>query len=342
MLFRGDFCIAGILRDQFLFQDRTLLRPLLLAIALTLLLFTLARYAGLVDQVVPPTYGATSLIGFLGGWLFGVGMVLAGGCVVSTLYKMASGNLSHGVAFVGIIVGSLVYAELYPYIEPAKQAGTLTTKSLLIQQAPVSTELLSWLVIIIAAFFALRWHRQGLLNITAAAQGYLQPWKVAIGLALLNLAAYLANSWPIGISTAYLKIGVWLEKWLYPSHAAQVSYLQQNTLMTRFGSVGPDLSLMTELPLMMGILVGAFATAIALKEFQIYGLPPVRQGLAAFGGGILMALGARLSNGCNIKFMLGGLALFSFEALLFVGGMLLGAWHGARLLPYVIFWRKDE
>jgi len=337
MLYRGDFCIAGILRDQFLFQDRTLLRPLLLAVGLTMLLFTLARYTGMIPATPPPTFGTPSLTGIAGGWLFGIGMVLAGGCVISTLYKMGGGNLSHGVAFIGIVAGSVLYAELQP-LDHLNYTGNFVGNSFANQQWPLAAETFNILVILLTAFFALRWYRTGLLQVVASAQGYLQPWKIAVGLALLNLSAYLVNGSPLGISTAYLKIGVWLEAQLFPSHVLQSPFLFQQahlTIMTATGSM-PDPYLLTELPLMAGILAGALITSVFLKEFRVYGLPPWRQGLAAFAGGILMALGARLSNGCNIKFILGGLPLLSIEAVLFVSGMVFGAWHGAKLLPFVI------
>lgn len=334
MLYRGDFCIAGILRDQFLFQDRTLLRPLLLAVGLTLLLFTLARYIGLVPAAPPPTFGPPSVASLAGGWLFGIGMVLAGGCVISTLYKMGSGNLSHGVAFVGIVAGSVLYAELQPLLKGLLKTGGTSGYPLLIQHWPLTAEIINVTVILLTLFFALRWYRAGLLQVIAAANGYLQPWKIAVGLALLNLSAYLINGWPLGISTAYLRIGLWLEALFVPDHTQHAHALfQQNRLLA---GATADPSLLNELPLMAGILGGACLTALFLKEFRVYGLPPWRQGLAAFIGGILIALGARLANGCNIKFLLGGLPLLSIEALLFVMSMLLGAWHGAQILPLVI------
>lgn len=338
MLFRGDFCIAGILRDQFLFQDRTLLRPLLLATGLTLVFFTLARYAGLVPTTPPAVFGPPSLAGSAGGWLFGLGMVLAGGCVVSTLYKLGSGNLSHGIAFVGIIAGSVLYAEFQSLFDLLHQSGRFTQASLLWQYWAQGSELLEISLMLLTIGYCIYWYRSGLLQVTAAAEAYLQPWKIAVGLALLNLTSYLINGWPLGISTAYLKIGLWLEALVLPTHALQAhSIVQQSRIVIMpFAGAVPDHYLVTELPFMVGIIGGAMMTALVLKEFRVYGLPPWRQGVAAFIGGVVMALGARLANGCNIKFMLGGLPLLSLEALLFVPGMILGAWFGAKLLPFVI------
>lgn len=342
VLYRGDFCIAGILRDQFLFRDRTLLRPLLLCLTLTMLLFTLARYAGVLSPLPPATYGAASLMDLAGGWLFGIGMVLAGGCVFSTLYKMAGGNLSHGVAFCGIVAGSLLYGDMHPHLEQARQMADLSGEILLRQHWPVLSEYITWLLIGTGALFALKWRRNGSLVITAAANGYLQPWKVAVWLALANLAAYLVNGWPIGISTAYLKIGLWLDTLLLPDHAARISrQLQVPGVMVDYRAIhGMDLFFLTELTLMAGIVIGAMAAALVLKEFRIYGLPPLPQAVMAFVGGIMIAVGARLAHGCNVKLMLGGLPLLSLKSVLFVCGMLLGAWLGSWLLPKIIFRSK--
>lgn len=338
ILYRGDFCIAGILRDQFLFRDRTLLRPLLLAIGLTLVFFTMARYTGLLPNTPPAVFGPSSLAGIAGGWLFGLGMVLAGGCVISTLYKLGSGNLSHGIAFLGIIAGSVLYAKFQALFDLLHQSGRFTETTLLRQHWALGSELIEISLMLLTIGYFIYWYRSGLLQVTAAAEAYLQPWKIAIGLALLNLTAYLVNGWPLGISTAYLKIGLWLEKLLLPTRALEPNwFFQQNrlTIMPISGTVS-DPYLLTELPFMAGIIGGAMMTALLLKEFRVYGLPPWRQGIAAFSGGVVMALGARLANGCNIKFMLGGLPLLSLEALLFVPGMILGAWVGAKLLTFVI------
>lgn len=338
ILYRGDFCIAGILRDQFLFKDRSLLRPLLLAIGLTLTLFTLARYAGLLPMSAPPVFAPPSLADSAGGWLFGLGMVLAGGCVFSTLYKMGGGNLSHGIAFVGILAGSVLYVEFQSVFNLLHQSGRFTEYSLLRQHWTQGSELLEICIMLLTIGYFVYWYRSGLLQITAAAEAYLQPWKIAIGLALLNLTAYLINGWPLRISTAYLKIGLWLEALVLPTHALQTDLVvQQNHIITMpLSDTAPDIYLLTELPLMAGIVGGAMLTALFLKEFRVYGLPPWRQGVVTFIGGVVMAVGARLANGCNIKFMLGGLPLLSLEALLFVPGMILGVWFGAKLLPFVI------
>lgn len=117
VFYRADYCMAGMFRDMFLFRDYSLFRSLLLLVVTAMFLLYIARLSGLIQLYPPPTYGYASLATIIGGIVFGTGMVMASGCVVGTLYKMAKGNLTNLIAFIGIIAGSLVYAESHPFWE---------------------------------------------------------------------------------------------------------------------------------------------------------------------------------------------------------------------------------
>jgi uncharacterized membrane protein YedE/YeeE/TusA-related sulfurtransferase len=199
VLYRSDFCMAGILRDVFLFRDFTLLRHLFLAVMLCTLFFLLLREAGILPSGQPQTFGRGSLLGVLGGVIFGIGMVLAGGCVLSTLYKMGGGNLAHGMAFAGIVIGSLLYAELYPLLSVAEQRMTFGDETTLMQLWPQGARTILWLAIGVTGALCVAWQRQGKWQVNAAAQSYLQPWRVAVILALLNLAAFAFSGWPLWV-----------------------------------------------------------------------------------------------------------------------------------------------
>ena len=86
IMHRSDFCIAGIFRDLFLGRQRVMLRALILLIAAIMLLTEMGRVLGLFSSPAI-LFGPPSLANVLGGAFFGVGMVLAGGCVVGTLYR---------------------------------------------------------------------------------------------------------------------------------------------------------------------------------------------------------------------------------------------------------------
>ena len=53
-------------------------------------------------------------------------------------------------------------------------------------------------------------------------------------------------------------------------------------------------------------------------------------------GGIGMGLASRMASGCNVWHVLGGLPILAWQSLLFVAGMIPGAWLGSKLLVKVV------
>src|SRR5579864_660428 len=92
VLQRGRLCFAGAFRDLFLMRNGTMLRAILVGLALMAPVFALIE-----SKAVPvPSFGAVAAgahvvpLGLnlaVGGLLFGIGMVVAGGCVSGTLYR---------------------------------------------------------------------------------------------------------------------------------------------------------------------------------------------------------------------------------------------------------------
>jgi uncharacterized membrane protein YedE/YeeE len=115
VMHRSDYCVAAMFRDLFLFRTAAMLRILLWQIVVTMVFFEIARRLGWLPLYPFPLLGSPSLANVAGGFLFGIGMVLAGGCVVGTLYKMGAGSVASGLAFVGLILGSGLYAEFHPW-----------------------------------------------------------------------------------------------------------------------------------------------------------------------------------------------------------------------------------
>ncbi|MBW6521453.1 MAG: YeeE/YedE family protein [Desulfoarculaceae bacterium] len=345
VLYRGDYCMVAMLRDYYLIGDTTLLRSFVIYFLIASALFHLGNLVGLLPFLPPPTFALPSLSTLAGGLLFGIGIVLAGGCVVGTLYKMASGNLINWISFAGILAGSLLYAEVHPQVQLFSTQTTFAASITVAQHNPILQSLIL-LVISIAGLLAIwRWSRQGGLNVTSHARGYIQPWKVAVLLALLNFFFYLFSASPMGITTAYAKVAAYLERIFLPGHAAGLAYFQTDSISFKAGEIlvrggaGPRLDYIsyTELALMAGIFSGALAAALYYKEFKIHGLPPWRQAVAALAGGILLAMGARIASGCNVKFFLGALPLLAWQGIIFAAATVVGTWIGTRILTrYVI------
>jgi uncharacterized membrane protein YedE/YeeE len=339
-LFRGDYCMVAMLRDFFLIRDTTLLRSYAVYFVIASALFHFGGLAGLIPFLPPPTLQPPSLPTLAGGFLFGIGMVLAGGCVVGTLYKMAAGNLINWIGFGGILAGSLLYAEVHPWIRGIAEKTTFIGALIVGQGHPLAHILLLAILLAGGGIMIGRWLRRGELTVTAYAKGYLQPWRVAVILALVNFCYYALAGSPMGVTTAFAKIAAHLEQLVLPGHVAALSYFQEDSVAFRVegillsGGAGPrfDYISVTELALTAGIFLGALAAALHYREFRIYGLPPWRQGGAAFLGGMLLAFGARLASGCNVKFFLGALPLLSWQGIFFAGSTLVGVALGTKIL----------
>ncbi len=339
VFYRADYCMAGIFRDMFLFRDYSLLRSLLLLVVTAMSLFYLARLSGLINLYPPPTYGYASLATIIGGIVFGTGMVMASGCVVGTLYKMAKGNLTNLIAFIGIIAGSLIYAESHPFWESLR-TDTVFIKQMFLWEGDV---IILMFIVPAALMLFLKWKKEGKWNLEAYAAGYVQPWKAALIIAVLNVLVYIFSGWPIGITTAYAKIGAYIENIFYTDHIQSLAYFSQNPVSINIsgvnisGGAAPkvDIITFTEMALTGGIIAGSFLTSVFLREFKIYGLPPKKQAISAFLGGMLLAYGARIAGGCNLKFIVGALPLLSIQGIVFVVAMTIGAYSGSKIIKKV-------
>jgi hypothetical protein len=344
VLYRGDYCMVAMLRDFYLIRDTTLLRSFVIYFLVASALFHLGGLTGLLPFLPPLTLQPPSLMTMAGGLIFGVGMVLAGGCVVGTLYKMAGGNLTNLIGFIGILGGSLLYAEVHPLVQRLAEDTTFTGTVTLAQNSPFLRVAVLILLLGGGAFLVGQWVRQGSLRVTSYARGYLQPWTVAVILALLNFCYYAVAGSPMGVTTAYAKGAAYLEQLFFPEHVAGLAYFQADSVTFQVGDslisggAGPrmDFISVTELTLVVGIFVGALAAALYYREFKIYGLPPRRQGLAALAGGMLLAFGARLATGCNIKFFLGALPLLAWQGIFFAVATAAGAYLGTKILTRYI------
>ena len=90
-------------------------------------------------------------------------------------------------------------------------------------------------------------------------------------------------------------------------------------------------------PLILGIVGGAFVSARRLGEFHPRLKLPSRQLASALIGGLVLGLAARMVPACNVWHLWGGLPILAMQSLLFLAGMLPGAWLGSRMLQrYVL------
>ena len=347
VMYRADFCVAGTFRDFFLFRKTIMLRALLLLIVTTMVLVEILRQLGLLPLYPFPLLGSPSLANIAGGILFGTGMVTAGGCVVGTLYKMGGGSIISAAAFIGLIVGSGLYAEIHPWWSGIVKQFTFFKGHLTLPQViGCSPVLIIIPLVLVCGFFFYRWQRQKKWHRTSFVEGYLQPWKAALYLALFGTLSYLLVGMPFGITTAYAKAAAYFTKIVAPSHVAQTAFYNAVPLhysapishVQLLGGAGPVVDAITyiQFPLIAGIILGAMIAALRVGEFKIYYRVPARQYVSALVGGIILALGSRMTPGCNVWHLFGGLPILNMQSLLFLIGIIPGSYIGTKILVHFV------
>lgn len=344
VMHRSGYCVAGMFRDLFMFRSTLLLKSLILLLAVSLPLFELIHLSGFVALPFP-FFGPPSLANLLGGLLFGIGMVLAGGCVVGTLYKLGSGSFPALLALAGLVGGSTLYAFFHPTWAVFAKAVAFPTRAVTLSQLLLQPP---WLLVVVLEVLLIPllfvWFRQRRMERPAVVASYLQPWKAALLLALIGTASVLLVGMPLGITTSYSKMGAFLLQLVMPDVAAGVSYfklLPLNYTPPLGGGVlvgGPGAAFdgvaLVQYPLIIGIIVGSALSALLLGEWRMHFGLPWRQAVSVLLGGVIMGLASRMAPACNIWHLFGGLPILALQSMLFLLGLLPGVWLGGLLLTH--------
>ena len=151
------------------------------------------------------------------------------------------------------------------------------------------------------------------------------PYLVGAGIGVLSWLTFYFSDKPIGASSFYAAVAGIFGKAVAPNHTKSLHYFQKNP-----PAIG------WEFAFVLAAIFGGFLAATTGGEFRNEWLHPMwvaRFGdsiglrfMVAFGGGILMAFGARLAGGCTSGHGISGtlqLNVASWIALvcLFIGGI---------------------
>jgi uncharacterized membrane protein YedE/YeeE len=131
VLERSGLGRAQKLVGQFYGHDMTVLKVMFTGIATCMLGLVVLSAAGVLDlgsvQAFYPTYLWPMVAG---GFALGVGFVMSGYCPGTSIVAAASGRLDALATVFGVVVGSVLYAELEPGLGAFRRAGELGTFTL--------------------------------------------------------------------------------------------------------------------------------------------------------------------------------------------------------------------
>ena len=114
ILQRGRFCLNSAFRDIIFLEDLELFRAYLLCVVVAVLGTNLLEDFGLImtfnqsGQLVSTGLMRQNFLpiaNIFGGFLFGLGIVLAGGCASGIVYRLGEGQMSALMAIFGFFFG---------------------------------------------------------------------------------------------------------------------------------------------------------------------------------------------------------------------------------------------
>ncbi|MGO1977584.1 YeeE/YedE family protein [Brachybacterium tyrofermentans] len=321
VLQRSRFCVTGAFRDIYLSRSTRYFTPFMLAIAIQAVGVAALTSAGVLAPEAAP-FAPLAVIG--GGLIFGVGIILAGGCATGTYYRAGEGLIGSWVAlvFYALFAAVMKFGPLGGFTEAARAqtVGQATIQETLGVSGWVPTVIFSGLVTALVVWqvrrnrartggrtsIALPARRTGLGHYLADI-----PWSPWVGGVLLGLIAIIAwvastaagRNGGLGITTPSAKIA---------------------TFLTTGDVTLVDWSVM----LVLGILLGSFLAAKLSGEFR-WRVPDAGTILRSAGGGVAMGVGAALAGGCTIGNSLVETSLFSYQGWVSFVAIMLGTWGAA-------------
>jgi len=322
----SGFCLMSSLRGWWAEGDGRLIRSYALALAVAIAATQLLAGYGAVDlgkSVYLQVSFSTPLM-FVGGILFGYGMVLANGCGSRALVLLGRGNLRSFV--VVIVLGIAAQMTLRGLIAPLRVLllqASLTKPAFLSLPALLTTlgssenlaRMLAALMLSVA-----------LLIFAFAHAPFRRAWgQIAAGVAvgLLVTAGWFA--------TGYLGADDF-----NPAAVTSLTFISPIADTVQYAMLSTGLTLNFGIAMVGGVFAGSLVTALVTQRFYWEGYTSPRHMLRSIGGAALMGSGGAMALGCSVGQGLTGLSTLAFSSFVAAAGILLGSAAGLRGLLRVL------
>ncbi|MDA9442465.1 membrane protein [Bradyrhizobium sp. CCBAU 51745] len=316
----SGFCLMSSMRGWLAEGDGRLVRTYALAIAVAIVASQLLAGSGMVDLgksiYLQPTFSVPVL--FLGGLLFGYGMVLSNGCGSRALVLLGRGNLRSFVVVIVLAVAAQM--TLKGLIAPARialvQASqiTVTMNSLPSVLATVGvTELVARALAAAVIVVAL------ILFAFAHPPFRRSPGQVAAG---VIVGLLVAGGWYV---TGYLGADEF-----NPVPVTSLTFVAPIADSLQYAMLSTGLTPNFGIATVGGVFAGSLLTSLATGRFKLEGYSSPRHMLRSGTGAALMGIGGVMAFGCSIGQGLTGISTLAVGSFIAVAGIVLGTAAGLR------------
>lgn len=316
----SGFCLMSSMRGFLAEGDGRLVRSYALAMAVAVAASQFLAGNGMVDLAKSIYLQATFSVPvlFLGGLLFGYGMVLSNGCGSRALVLLGRGNLR---SFVVVIVLSIAaQMTLRGLIAPARIA---------LVQASQTTVNANSLPSLAAT-----------LGVTEAVSRALAAAAVVLALVLFAFAHPAFRRAPgqiaAGVIVGLLVAGGWYVTGYLgaddfnPVPVTSLTFVAPIADALQYAMLSTGLTLNFGVATVAGVFTGSLATALATGRFKLEAYSSPRHMLRSASGAALMGIGGVMAFGCSIGQGLTGLSTLALGSFVAVAGILLGTTAGLR------------
>lgn len=332
---RSHFCTMGAISDIVNMGDWNRMRQWLLAIAIAILGSAVLHSAQLID-LNKSIYRGTSLTWLaysIGGFTFGIGMVLASGCGARTLIRVGGGNLKSLVVL--LVTAISAYATIrglfgifrVQFIEQARlqlEGGQdipalLTTH---LHMAPGTALLLSALTIsaILLVFCLIRrefWSLNNLLGGIGTGAIIVLCWYISGHL------GYLPED-PNTLEEAFIATN--------SGRMESLSFIGPQAYTLELFMLWSDASRKVTFGIatVLGLLCGSSAYALLSGTFRWEGFRDAEDTANHLVGAILMGFGGVTAMGCSIGQGITGISTLALGSFISLTAIILGAYAALR------------
>jgi hypothetical protein len=316
----SGFCMMSSLRGLWAEGDGRLVRTYALAIGVAIATSQLLAASGVVDLgksiYLQPSFSAPVM--FLGGLLFGYGMVLSNGCGSRALVLLGRGNLRSFV--VVIVLGIFAEMTLKGLIAPARIA--------MVQASQATAKLTSVPALLSAAGLGEIPARMFAASVLSAALIIFAfahaPFRKSSGqiAAGLIVGLLVAAGW---YATGYLGADDF-----NPTPLTSLTFIAPIADALQYVMLSTGSTLNFGIVTVFGVFAGSLVTALATRRFHLEGYQSPRHMLRSAGGAALMGAGGVMAFGCSVGQGLTGLSTLSLASFVAVAGILAGTAAGLR------------
>ncbi|HHN64223.1 MAG TPA: YeeE/YedE family protein [Nitrospirae bacterium] len=332
---RSKFCIAAACHSIVTTRDLTQTRAYAMALFVAILGTQILYKLGYVDinYSIYVSSPFTWLSYIVGGFIFGVGIVYAGGCASRILVRAGEGNLGGLVSVMAFIFTS--GATLWGIL--AKVRVDYFNKLTLNFQTQYIPDIINavpfWVILVVIEAVLL------IFMLRAPKDSEWWGWRwplagVAIGLTIvfawwLNGLAF--KTLPVIDSFSFTGPDdpTLLQRWRPKS----LTFALADAQAFRYIILWTGESINFAIATVFGVIFGSFIAAVISRTFN-WVAPPLEQFKYNLLGGLLMGFGAVLALGCNIGQGLSGFSTLSAGSILTMSFILIGAISGAKFLQW--------